>query len=161
MKEFGGKHIYDEVSKIREGLLIKFYYSKTENTFELVGEKVDFNLQSGHRAFLKFIFKNVHSYSRQIGLFEASEDAYFDFRADRFPISIVLQEIAFTPSENFNKLNLWFGESFGGVDISFEAAMVFEKVAYAIQTGEQEWMYRDLDHDELVDIYNPFASKDF
>ena len=56
MKEFGGKHIYDEVSKIREGLLIKFYYSKTENTFELVGEKVDFNLQSGLRAFLKFIF---------------------------------------------------------------------------------------------------------
>ena len=144
----------EALSHIMEALVFSYVHDAQRNTFTLITE---FPLKSpgSVREFAAFVFEQV-TYERLAGDYPP----YQDFRETYHgigPGGMVVQDLQQRDvGPDRHRLELWFGDNFGGVAVGYGGLRGWTRGSTAEQVGPRQWVYRDLDTNKAFDLDFPF-----
>ncbi len=141
-----------------EAFIIQFIYNSEENNLKFISDCVNWDLERGKREFKKLTFNNVRKYERLFGAGKNLEETQNIYHADMFQRSMVYQEIKISEiNENTYEIDFFFDTYFGGLKFQCENAEMETRIGVGKEVGEDKWIYRDEDTEEVFDFLNPFS----
>ena len=145
---------YEAMKNVRESMVLSFELSRERRRFILV---CDYPIRApGARcAFAGFVFEGVRDYARENGLVAVSGRFNEKFHTRELTMPVVIESIKTTNMSDERHLDLWFGYSFGGVQLTYGSVKAYRRNALARQVNG-EWLCRDLDSEEEYHFFDPF-----
>lgn len=144
------------LNHIMEALVFSYGYDPRRATFTLVTE---FPLKSpgSIREFAAFAFEQVE-FERLAGdhaPYQHFQETYHGIG----PGGMVVQDIQQRDvGPDRHRVELWFGDNFGGVAVSYTGLRGWTRGSTAEQVGPRQWVYRDARTNETFDLDFPFPS---
>ncbi|WP_210916219.1 hypothetical protein [Micromonospora sp. U21] len=144
------------LNHIMEALVFSYRYDLEERTFVLVTE---FPLKSpgSVREFAAFVFATVdfERLAGDLAPYQRFHEAYSGVG----PGGMVVQDVQQRDiGPDRHRLELWFGDNFGGVAVVYGQLRGFTRGSTAEQVGPRQWVYRDSRTKERFDLDFPFPS---
>ncbi|MDO3704125.1 hypothetical protein Q3W71_20890 [Micromonospora sp. C28SCA-DRY-2] len=144
------------LNHIMEALVFSYVYDPQRATFTLVTE---YPLKSpgSIREFAAFVFEQVE-FERLAG----DHAPYQHFRETYHgvgPGGMVVQDIQQREiGPGRHRVELWFGDNFGGVAVGYAGLRGWTRGSTAEQVSPRQWVYRDARDNEEFDLDFPFPS---
>ena len=148
--------------KIIEALLISYTLHAIRRELVLITDSVNPGLQPQTREFIMLKFSGVTNFRKIKGLYKPLYHADKNFNCSETEFNIVLQDINIENSDGLQfKLKVWFGESFGGIEIDFMALETQKKIVVGKKIQKDIWEYIDKNTGKQIDFYHPFSEDEF
>jgi hypothetical protein len=136
-----------------EALVLSFDHDATARRFTLVADYPQ-KAPGADRSFVALCFAGVRDFVRERGSLPALQRFTENYATSDGP-PVVVQSFRTTTT----RFELWLGPSFGGLSFHYADLAAFLRHSRAREV-DGEWVYRDLDSDELLDSQHPFAGQD-
>ncbi|WP_433119992.1 hypothetical protein [Micromonospora sp. CA-246542] len=146
----------EALDHIMEALVFSYRFDAERRTFVLVTE---FPRKSpgSIREFAAFVFADVEfeRLSGNLPPYQRFHEAYDGVG----PGGMVVQDVQHRDvGSGRQRLELWFGNNFGGVAVVFGSLVGYTRGSTAEQVGPRQWVYRDSRTNERFDFDFPFPT---
>lgn len=144
--------------KIIGALLVSYDLILVENEFVIITDTVNSELRSEYREFVKLKFSEVTNFKKTKGLYKPLGYVDRNFSCSETEFHVILQDISIEQvTEHRHSLSLWFGESFGGIEMDFVSCEMQNRVGQGEEISKGHWIYTDETTGELINFYHPFG----
>ena len=143
--------------KILEALLIGFDLLSAEKEFVIITDTLGSEVRSDYREFVMLKFSEVTNFKKTKGSYKPLGYVDRTFSCSETEFHVVLQDITIEEvTEHRHSLSLWFGESFGGIEMDFVSCEMQNRVGQGKEISKGNWVYTDENTGEFIDFYHPF-----
>ncbi|MEV1328818.1 hypothetical protein AB0J20_04480 [Micromonospora costi] len=139
---------------IMEALVFSYVYEPERATFTLVTE-YPFKSPGSIREFAAFVLSaaEFERLAGDLAPYQRFQESY----QGSGPGGMVVQDVQQRDvGPDRHRLELWFGDNFGGVAVTYGEARGWTRGSTAEQVGPRQWVYRDLRTNEPFDLDYPF-----
>jgi hypothetical protein len=142
------------LSSIMECGLTSFRYDSELRKFVLVIADYPFRSPGSIREFAAFVFTDT-DFVRENGDYAPMQMHREHFQA-RGHGAVVIQSVSVGVLDGRQRLELWFGPNFGGIEVTYAYVEGYTRGSTATQTGPMDWQYFDSRSGEPFDFDYPF-----
>jgi hypothetical protein len=146
-----------DLDSLVEALLIEFNYIESEKKIVIISDSINWDLEEGLREFKETTFLEVKNFHRVPGVNEKLHATKNHYHISNYQGGHVIQDITTCQvDEHFWKLTIEIDTAFGGFEFEFAGIYIHSRIGRGEETGANQWIYHDINTDEIFDFVNPF-----